>query len=177
MLVGVRKLLHPAVFRSGLDRCLSRRSVPNLRELRAPALAEAGLVEPDVKTNNDDEPGFLHRDSKNLPQRPVKSDRRYLLVATERATRSVFMPKVSGKPRFGVCCKALNMGHRLCSPRHPQTKGMVGRFTGNVSDAVIRTRLASAAELVATLTHCVKAYNHAKAAGCPVTWSRWAVPT
>jgi len=66
----------------------------------------------------------------------------------------------SGKHKFDVRCKALNIEHRLCPPRHPQTNGMVERFNGRISEVVNQTRFASAAELEATLTNYVKTYNH-----------------
>jgi transposase InsO family protein len=87
----VREFIHPGVSRSGLDRCLRRHGVANLRQLQA---------------------------------------------------------------------KALNIEHRLCPPRHPQTNGMVERFNGHISEVVNQTRFASAAQLEATLDNYVKTYNH-----------------
>ena len=204
LLAVVREFINPAVSRSGLDRCLSRHGVPNLRELQAQARAEAGEAEAPIKTFKDYEPGFLHMDIKYLPQMPDESDRRYLFVAIDRATRWVFMHiyadqsdassvnflerlheaapmkitklltdngsqftdrftskqrEPSGKHKFDVRCKALNIEHRLCPPRHPQTNGMVERFNGRIGEVVNQTRFASAAELEATLTNYVKTYN------------------
>ena len=65
--------------------------VANLRQLQAQALADAGQVEPQVKTFKDYEPGFLHMDIKYLPRMPDEKQRRYLFVAIDRATRWVFM--------------------------------------------------------------------------------------
>ncbi len=87
----VREFIHPEVSRAGLDRCLRRHGVANLRELQAKALADAGETKPPVKTFKDYEPGFVHIDIKYLPQMPDESDRRYLFVAIDRATRWVFM--------------------------------------------------------------------------------------
>ena len=87
----VREFIHPGVSRSGLDRCLRRHGVANLRQLQAQALADAGEVQPPVKTFKDYEPGFVHMDIKYLPQMPDESQRRYLFVAIDRATRWVFM--------------------------------------------------------------------------------------
>jgi transposase InsO family protein len=87
----VREFIHPDVSRSGLDRCLRRHGVGNLRQLQAEALADAGEVQPPVKTFKDYEPGFLHMDIKYLPQMPDEQARRYLFVAIDRATRWVFM--------------------------------------------------------------------------------------
>ena len=87
----VREFINPAVSRSGLDRCLRRHGVGNLRELQAQAFADAGGEKPPLKTFKDYEPGFLHMDIKYLPQMPDESERRYLFVAIDRATRWVFM--------------------------------------------------------------------------------------
>jgi len=87
----VREFINPNVSRSGLDRCLRRHGVANLRELQAQARADAGETEPPIKTFKDYEPGFLHMDIKYLPQMPDEAARRYLFVAIDRATRWVFM--------------------------------------------------------------------------------------
>jgi transposase InsO family protein len=87
----VREFINPAASRSGLDRCLRRHGVANLRELQAQARADAGEAEAPTKTFKDYEPGFLHMDIKYLPQMPDESERRYLFVAIDRATRWVFM--------------------------------------------------------------------------------------
>ena len=87
----VREFINPDVSRSGLDRCLRRHGVGNLRDLQAQALADAGEVQAPIKTFKDYEPGFLHLDIKYLPQMPDESQRRYLFVAIDRATRWVFM--------------------------------------------------------------------------------------
>ena len=87
LLVVVREFINPAVSRSGLDRCLVRHEVPNLRELQAQARADAGEAEASIKTFKGDEPGFLKLDIKYLPQMPDEAARRYLFVAIDRATR------------------------------------------------------------------------------------------
>ena len=87
----VREFINPDVSRSGLDRCLRRHGVGNLRQLQAQALADAGQVEPQVKTFKDYEPGFCTWISK-YPRMPDEKQRRYLFVAIDRATRWVFMP-------------------------------------------------------------------------------------
>ena len=43
------------------------------------------------KTFKDYEPGFVHVDTKYLPQMPDETSRRYLFVAIDRATRWVFL--------------------------------------------------------------------------------------
>ena len=87
----VREFINPDVSRSGLDRCLRRHGVANLRELQAQARADAGETEVPIKTFKDYVPGFLHMDIKYLPQMPDEAARRYLFVAIDRATRWVFM--------------------------------------------------------------------------------------
>ena len=72
----VREFINPAVSRSGLDRCLRRHGVANLRELQAQARADAGEAQAPLKTFKDYEPGFLHVDIKYLPQMPDESERR-----------------------------------------------------------------------------------------------------
>ena len=91
LLVVVREFINPDVSRSGLDRCLRRHGVANLRDLQAQARADAGEAEAPAKTFKDYEPGFLHMDIKYLPQMPDEAARRYLFVAIDRATRWVFM--------------------------------------------------------------------------------------
>jgi hypothetical protein len=54
----------------------------------------------------------------------------------------------------------MNIEHRLCRPRHPQTNGMMERFNGRISEVVSQTRFNSAAELDATFDSYLKAYNH-----------------
>ena len=73
--------------RSGLNRCLVRHGVGNLRSLTA---AGVGQEPAPKKTFKDYEPGFVHVDIKYLPQMPDESTRRYLFVAIDRATRWVY---------------------------------------------------------------------------------------
>ena len=71
--------------RSGLDRCLRRHGVGNLRDLQAKD------PQPKHKAFRAYEPGYLHVDVKYLPQMADESSRRYLFVAIDRATRWVFV--------------------------------------------------------------------------------------
>ncbi len=87
----VREFINPHVSRSGLVRCLRRHGLANLRELQAQARADAGEAQAPVKTFKSYEPGFLHVDIKYLPQMPDESERRYMFVAIDCATRWVFM--------------------------------------------------------------------------------------
>lgn len=84
LLVVTREFLHPGVSRSGLDHCLRRHRVANLKTLQpAPEKAK-------VKPFNAYEPGFVHIDVKYLPALDGES-RRYLFVAIDRATRWVYV--------------------------------------------------------------------------------------
>lgn len=87
LLVVVREFLNPAVSRSGLDRCLRRHGVSNLRDL-IPSIE--GESKP-KKSFKDYVPGFVHIDIKYLPQMPDETSRRYLFVAIDRATRWVYV--------------------------------------------------------------------------------------
>ena len=87
LLVVTREFINPGVSRSGLDRCLRRHGVSDLRSLQ-PQIE--GQTKP-AKTFKDYEPGFLHVDIKYLPQMPDETHRRYLFVAIDRASRWVFM--------------------------------------------------------------------------------------
>ncbi len=85
LLAVVREFLNPNVSRSGLDRCLRRHGVGNLRDLKASA------PKPKHKAFKAYEPGYLHVDVKYLPQIADENRRRYLFVAIDRATRWVFI--------------------------------------------------------------------------------------
>lgn len=85
LLAVVREFLNPHVSRSGLDRCLRRHGVANLRELKPKA------PKPSPGTFKAYEPGYLHIDVKYLPQMADEEKRRYLFVAIDRATRWVFV--------------------------------------------------------------------------------------
>ena len=81
----VREFINPNVSRSGLDRCLRRHGVANLRALQAKSRADAGEVEPPTKTFKDYEPGFVHMDIKYLPQMPDEA----VLRALQEHARAV----------------------------------------------------------------------------------------
>jgi len=85
LLSVVREFLNPHVSRSGLDRCLRRHGVGNLRALRPAA------PRPAHKPFKAYEPGYVHVDVKYLPQMADEDRRRYLFVAIDRATRWVFV--------------------------------------------------------------------------------------
>jgi transposase InsO family protein len=85
LLAVVREFLNPHVSRSGLDRCLRRHGVGNLRDL------QAKTARPKRSGFKAYEPGYLHIDVKYLPQMADETSRRYLFVAIDRATRWVFI--------------------------------------------------------------------------------------
>ena len=87
LLAVIREFINPDVSRSGLDRCLRRHGVSDLKALQ-PQIEDQ--VKP-VKTFKDYEPGFLHIDIKYPPQMHDGTHRSYLFVAIDRATRWVFM--------------------------------------------------------------------------------------
>lgn len=90
LLVITREFVNADASRSGLDRCLRRHGVNNLRELQAALSGEATEVAK-PKSFKDYEPGFVHVDIKYLPQMPDETARRYLYVGIDRATRWVFV--------------------------------------------------------------------------------------
>ena len=75
--------INPAVSRAGLGRCLRRHGVSSLLELAARETDKPVTK----KSFKDYEPGFLPMDIKYLPQMPDETERRYLFVAIDRATR------------------------------------------------------------------------------------------
>lgn len=85
LLAVVREFLNPKASRSGLDRCLRRHGVGNLRDLKARA------PQPKRSAFKAYEPGYIHIDVKYLPQMADETSRRYLFVAIDRATRWVFI--------------------------------------------------------------------------------------
>ena len=72
LLAVVREFLNPDVSRSGLDRCLRRHGVGNLRDLQAKA------ARPKHSGFKAYEPGYIHIDVKYLPQMADETSRRYL---------------------------------------------------------------------------------------------------
>jgi transposase InsO family protein len=84
LLAVTREFLNPDVSRSGLDRCLRRHGVANLKALQPT---------PEVKLHKPFkayEPGFVHMDVKYLPAIDGEP-RRYLFVAIDRASRWVYV--------------------------------------------------------------------------------------
>ena len=91
LLAVVREFLNPNASRSGLDRCLRRHGVGNLRDMKAKA------PKPKHNAFKACEPGYVHIDVKYLPQMQDETKRRYLFVAIDRATRWVFIRVYNNK--------------------------------------------------------------------------------
>ena len=110
LLAVTREFICPNVSRSGLDRCLRRHGAGNLNALkpREPAVAH--------KAFKSYEPGYVHMDVKYLPQMQDESQRRYLFVAIDRATRWVFVQFKANKTAASARAflKAL---HKACPIR------------------------------------------------------------
>ena len=84
LLSVTREFLCPEVSCSGLNRCLRRYGVGNLREM-----TRSQDNKPKYQRFKDYPIGFVHIDIKYLPQMADESKRRYLFVGIDRATRMV----------------------------------------------------------------------------------------
>ena len=100
LLVLTREFLPPRVSRSGLDRCLRRHGVSNLKQLIAAQQPEQAPAP--KKTFKDYEPGYVHVDVKYLPQLDERG-RRYLFVAIDRAGRWVYLDTLVDKRAASAC--------------------------------------------------------------------------
>ncbi|WEN15089.1 IS481 family transposase [Rhodanobacter sp. AS-Z3] len=65
----------------------------------------------------------------------------------------------SGHHAFDRECALLGIEHRLITPRHPQTNGMVERFNGRISDILATTHFRSREDLQTTLERYQTLYN------------------
>ena len=110
LLAITREFLCADVSRSGLDRCLRRHGVGNLR-----ALLPEQPKEP-VQGFKAYEPGYVHVDVKFLPQMQDESQRSYLFVAIDRATRWVFVQIKRSKSAANARA-FLNALHKACPIR------------------------------------------------------------
>lgn len=93
LLVIARKFFMHDLSRSALLRCLTRHNVNNLRALMPQSEHEGEKK----KTFKDYAPGFIHVDVKYLPQMPDESERKYLFVAIDRASRWVYLDIMPNK--------------------------------------------------------------------------------
>jgi transposase InsO family protein len=87
LLAVTREFSCEGVSRSGLDRCLRRHGVSDLKALRP----REDVPKAAVKGFKDYAPGFVHVDLKYLPQMPDEDSRRYLFAGIDRATRWVYV--------------------------------------------------------------------------------------
>ena len=87
LLAVTREFVCEDVSRSGLDRCLRRHGVSDLKAL----MPQEDAPKAAVKAFKDYAPGFVHVDLKYLPQMPDEDARRYLFAAIDRATRWVYV--------------------------------------------------------------------------------------
>jgi len=97
LLAVIHEFINPAVSRSGLGRCLRRYGVSNLQALIEEKEGPREPDQPKHKTFKDYVPGFVHVDLKYLPQMPDETERRYLYVAIDRATRWVYVEILNDK--------------------------------------------------------------------------------
>ena len=94
LLAVTHEFINDKVSRSGLDRCLRRHGVSNLKALKQ---VEENPQPTEKKTFKDYEPGFVHVDVKYLPRMPDERSRQYLFVAIDRATRWVYVEILPAK--------------------------------------------------------------------------------
>lgn len=66
----------------------------------------------------------------------------------------------TGNHVFDKTCNRLKIEHRLISPGHPQTNGMVERFNGRIGDVLKNTRFSSSDDLKQTMNRYNHLYNH-----------------
>ena len=98
LLAVTREFLNAGVSRSGLDRCLRRHGVSDLKAL----LPRDASGQPAYQPFKDYAPGFVHVDVKYLPQLPDEDQRRYLFAAIDRATRWVYVEILPEKSAAGA---------------------------------------------------------------------------
>ena len=65
----------------------------------------------------------------------------------------------TGKHQFDTFRSDWGIEHRLASPQHPQTNGMVERFNGRIEEALQSHHFRSGEELETTLHHYELLYN------------------
>lgn len=94
LIVVVREFIKQDMVRSSLIRLLARHQVNRLEDLY---VAQSGETGQKPKTFKDYEPGYIHIDIKYLPNMPNDKQKRYLLVAIDRATRWVHMEVINDK--------------------------------------------------------------------------------
>lgn len=133
LLVIVREFIKSDMGRSSLIRLLKRHGVNRLKDLYIEQYGEEEVKKP--KTFKDYEPGYLHVDIKYLPNMPGDPQKRYLLVAIDRATRWVHLKVVTDKAA-DTAARFIKEVHDVC-PINIKTiltdngKEFTDRFTAN----------------------------------------------
>lgn len=114
LLLITREFINPATSRSGLDRCLRRHGVANLKDLQAPSAD--GEIAP-KKTFKDFAPGFVRRLKRVAPIKiqTVLTDNGSQF--TDRFTKK--NKQVPGRHAFDQACASHGIDHRPAPPRHP----------------------------------------------------------
>ncbi len=98
LLAVTREFLNEGVSRSGLDRCLRRHGVSELKAL----LPRDESGKPAYQPSKAYVPGLVHVDLKYLPQLPDEDQRHYLFAAIDRATRWVYVEILPEKSAAGA---------------------------------------------------------------------------
>ena len=111
LLAVMREFLNPDVSRSGLDRCLRRHGVGNLRDLKAK------VARPGYSGFKAYEPGYLHIDVKDLPQMADQTSRRYQLTGL-RAGFSSASTAAGQRPTRAAFCVTWVAGLPHSHPNH-----------------------------------------------------------
>jgi transposase-like protein/transposase len=107
LLAVTKEFINPKVSRSGLNRLLTRENISNLQTLKAQQTPEE--EKPVKKGFKDYKPGYFHVDIKYLPKMPDQTQRSYLFVAIDRATRWVFVRVYADQSE----CSATDFLYRL----------------------------------------------------------------
>ena len=133
LLVVVREFIKSDMVRSSLIRLLKRHGVNRLKTLYIEQYGEEEVSKP--KTFKAYEPGYLHVDIKYLPKMPDDPQKRYLLVAIDRATRWVHLKVITDKTAE-TASRFIKEVHQCC-PIKIKTiltdngKEFTDRFTAN----------------------------------------------
>lgn len=133
LLVVVREFIKPDMVRSSLIRLLKRRGVNSLKALYIEQSGEEEVEKP--KTFKDYDPGYVHVDIKYLPNMPDDRQKRYLLVAIDRATRWVYLEVVNDKGAE-TAARFIRKVHATCPVKiktilTDNGKEFTDRFTAN----------------------------------------------
>ena len=86
---------------------------------------------------------------------------RYAALCQETGIVPMLEPELlmDGNHAFDRECTRMGIEHHLIRPRHPQTNGMVERFSRRISDVLTTSRFRAREDLQTTLERYVKLYN------------------